>query len=137
GNPTNASGYYAMSDITVVYVYDKEDGPDPDPNGDKTVTVHYVNQAGDKIAEDDVLTGKYQDPYKTEAKDLSADGYTLKETPLNANGYFAMNPIEVTYVYQGEENTSAVRVKFVDLNGSKLDADETISGNVGDDYQTE
>src|SRR5699024_8733068 len=96
GTPPNANGVITNKEQVVTYVYDDENNPDPDPDGDKHVLVHYLDTKGNKVAEDETLTGAYQDPYETEAK--TVDGYKLVGNPTNASGYYAMSDITVVYV---------------------------------------
>ncbi|AIS09772.1 hypothetical protein LACWKB8_1517 [Lactobacillus sp. wkB8] len=93
------------------------------------VTVHYLDEAGKKLAEDKILNGKIGDSYSSEPQDIA--GYVLKTTPANAKGTFTDKVQEVTYVYT---NQVKVLVHYVDQDGKPIAADETLSGKIGDDY---
>lgn len=64
------------------------------------ITVNYVDEAGNPIANPTTLTpnGYLGDSYTTSPK--SIDGYTLVTTPDNANGVYTESAQEVTYVYK-------------------------------------
>lgn len=91
--PTNGIGTLNQEAQTVTYVYNKVDDGAP-------VTVKYVDKDGRELSLSDTLSGKIDDPYKTEAKDIA--GFTLDENnlPANANGKFESNEQTVTYVYK-------------------------------------
>lgn len=63
------------------------------------ITVMYLDEDGNEIAPNKVLTGKIDDPYQTEA--LTIDGYQLLTTPDNATGKFTDQAQTVKYVYRG------------------------------------
>ena len=65
-----------------------------------TVTIEYVDEDG-KVISSEKLTGEVGKEYTTKSKTFN--GYTLKETPSNANGTFTSESITVTYVYSKEE----------------------------------
>lgn len=62
-----------------------------------TVTVKYVDESGNELASEEVLTGKVHNEYTTKPKEFN--GYTLSEIPTNANGEFTVQDITITYVY--------------------------------------
>ncbi|EAE2482686.1 MucBP domain-containing protein [Listeria innocua] len=90
--PGNATGTLSLDEQTVTYVYKKADGA--------PVTVKYVNQNGEELTTSDILTGKLDDTYQAEAKEIA--GFTLDESklPTNTSGVFETNSQTVTYVYQ-------------------------------------
>ncbi|MHC5291754.1 MucBP domain-containing protein [Listeria welshimeri] len=90
--PTNGTGFLSLEPQTVTYVYNKLDGA--------PITIKYLDSEGKELAESDTLTGKIDDPYKTEAKDIA--GYTVDESklPANASGKYAADVQTVTYVYK-------------------------------------
>ena len=93
------------------------------------VTVHYLDEAGKKLAPDQILSGKIGDSYSSEPQDIA--GYVLKTTPANAKGTYTDKVQEVTYVYT---NQVKVLVHYVDQDGKPIADDETLSGKIGDDY---
>ena len=93
------------------------------------VTVHYLDEAGKKLAPDQILSGKIGDSDSSEPQDIA--GYVLKTTPANAKGTYTDKVQEVTYVYT---NQVKVLVHYVDQDGKPIADDETLSGKIGDDY---
>ncbi|EAG5488397.1 class 1 internalin InlJ [Listeria monocytogenes] len=105
----------------------------PQPIKGEDVTVHYLDDKGEKLAADEVLSGNLDDPYTSSAKDIP--DYTLTTTPDNATGTFTTTSQSVTYVYT--KNIVAVEpvtVNYVDDTGKTLSPSEILNGNVGDTY---
>ena len=75
-----------------------------------TVLVHFVDENGNTIAQDETLSGKIGEQYKSEAKTIT--GYILKEVPGNATGKFSDQQQEVTYVYEKEKQLGRVIIDF-------------------------
>ncbi|ENI8232900.1 MucBP domain-containing protein [Listeria monocytogenes] len=107
--PTNATGTFGSSNITVHYVYQA--------NGYQ-LTSTFKDQQGKTIAPDDVDTKTYHvnDPYTTTAKNIP--GYTLVTTPANDQGNFGTSDITVDYVYKAEDYTLTSTYK--DAQGKEL-----------------
>ncbi|HAO6148099.1 TPA: hypothetical protein IQC46_002561 [Listeria monocytogenes] len=107
--PTNATGTFGSSNITVNYVYQA--------NGYQ-LTSTFKDQQGKTIAPDDVDTKTYHvnDPYTTTAKNIP--GYTLVTTPANDQGNFGTSDITVDYVYKAEDYTLTSTYK--DAQGKEL-----------------
>ncbi|EBH4204059.1 class 1 internalin InlJ [Listeria monocytogenes] len=105
----------------------------PQPIKGEDVTVHYLDDKGEKLADDEVLSGNLDDPYTSSAKDIP--DYTLTTTPDNATGTFNTSSQTVTYVYtKNIEAAEPVTVNYVDATGKTLAPSETLNGNVGDTY---
>ncbi|EAF9833901.1 class 1 internalin InlJ [Listeria monocytogenes] len=105
----------------------------PQPIKGEAVTVHYLDDKGEKLADDEVLSGNLDDPYTSSAKDIP--DYTLTTTPDNATGTFATTSQSVTYVYtKNIVAAEPVTVNYVDDTGKTLAPSETLNGNVGDSY---
>ncbi|MBC2154739.1 MucBP domain-containing protein [Listeria innocua] len=107
--PTNATGTFGSSNITVHYVYQA--------NGYQ-LTSTFKDQQGKTISPDDVDTKTYHvnDPYTTTAKTIP--GYTLVTTPTNNQGNFGTSDITVDYVYKAEDYTLTSTYK--DAQGKEL-----------------
>lgn len=107
--PTNATGTFGSSNITVHYVYQA--------NGYQ-LTSTFKDQQGKTIAPDDVDTKTYHvnDLYTTTAKTIP--GYTLVTTPANDQGNFGTSDITVDYVYKAEDYTLTSTYK--DAQGKEL-----------------
>ncbi|EHL5751045.1 class 1 internalin InlJ [Listeria monocytogenes] len=105
----------------------------PQPIKGEDVTVHYLDDKGEKLADDEVLSGNLDDPYTSSAKDIP--DYTLTTTPDNATGTFTTTSQSVTYVYtKNIVAAEPVTVNYVDDTGKTLSPSETLNGNVGDTY---
>ncbi|ENI9077878.1 class 1 internalin InlJ [Listeria monocytogenes] len=105
----------------------------PQPIKGEAVTVHYLDDKGEKLADDEVLSGNLDDPYTSSAKDIP--DYTLTTTPDNATGTFTTTSQSVTYVYtKNIVVAEPVTVNYVDDTGKTLAPSETLNGNVGDTY---
>ncbi|EQC2227303.1 class 1 internalin InlJ [Listeria monocytogenes] len=105
----------------------------PQPIKGEDVTVHYLDDKGEKLAADEVLSGNLDDPYTSNAKDIP--DYTLTTTPDNATGTFTPTSQSVTYVYtKNIVAAEPVTVNYVDDTGKTLAPSETLNGNVGDTY---
>lgn len=68
-----------------------------DQQEEGTVTVHYFDENGKSLAKDVRLVGEVGSAYETKAEKIT--GYTLKETPTNANGEFTSDAQTVNYIY--------------------------------------
>ncbi|EHD6844058.1 class 1 internalin InlJ [Listeria monocytogenes] len=105
----------------------------PQPIKGEDVTVHYLDDKREKLADDEVLSGNLDDPYTSSAKDIP--DYTLTTTPDNATGTFTTTSQSVTYVYtKNIVAAEPVTVNYVDDTGKTLAPSETLNGNVGDTY---
>lgn len=131
--PSNAEGKFTDSAQIVTYVYRAIQA---EPILAKEVTVNYQDELGAKISETEVLTGEIGETYTTVAKTI--EGYTLIESPTNADGIFSETPQTVTYVYQLQNTPIAanVTVKHLDENKNELVASEVLSGTAGGAYTT-
>ena len=88
--PANASGTFTDQPQTVTYVYERTEAA--------SVTVKYVDEEGNELATSETLNGKIGLPYQSTVKSIA--GWTLKETPANANGTLTDEVQTVTYVYK-------------------------------------
>ena len=92
--PTNATGKYTASNITVTYKYTK----DEEPIEEGKVIVKYIDEeTNEEIASRTTLTGNVGESYEASAKEI--DGYTLSFIPSNATGVYKSSNITVTYEY--------------------------------------
>ncbi|MFC6206572.1 MucBP domain-containing protein [Levilactobacillus tongjiangensis] len=96
------TGTYADTPIDITFVYEKQATPPVvTPTTHSSVIIHYVDQQGQQLATDKVLTGDTGTPYQTAPLTLS--GYTLTATPTNATGTFGTTDLEVTYIYRANK----------------------------------
>ena len=103
--PSNATGKFTESTITVTYVYSKTE---PSLG---TVIVEYVDENGNEIASSTTKTGEVGESYTTTAKTIS--GYELVLTPTNASGTYKNGTITVTYKYKKVTIAKPVIESFV------------------------
>ncbi|ELK7957242.1 class 1 internalin InlJ [Listeria monocytogenes] len=133
----------STDNLAVTYTFTSENGAivgtvttpfeAPQPIKGEDVTVHYLDDKGEKLADDEVLSGNLDDPYASSAKDIP--DYTLTTTPDNATGTFTTTSQSVTYVYtKNIVAAEPVTVNYVDDTGKTLAPSETLNGNVGDTY---
>ena len=118
-------GEFTEEDQTVTYYYTR-------PESD--VTVKYVDEDGNPLADDVTIPGKVGDPYTTEEKEF--DGYVLERVEGDREGTITgEEDQEVVYVYK--RIPAKVVVRYLEKNTDKvLLPEDTIQGYVGDIYQT-
>lgn len=121
----NESGKFTEDDQVVTYIYERTDAA--------PVTVKYEDESGEELAKSEELTGKISLPYKSQEKTIK--GYTLKETPTNANGIFSEKAQTVTYIYTKDPVQGAdVTIHYQDEKGKEIAPAVTLTGNVGDTF---
>ncbi|WP_099225353.1 MucBP domain-containing protein [Listeria costaricensis] len=101
------------------------------------VTVNYLDENGEPLADSEVLTGTVGTDYTTTPKEI--DGYELIGTPDNATGQYTTSPITVNYNYQKvapSVQNGQVTVQYLDENGQALAPTDTLTGEVGTPYTT-
>ena len=123
--PANAKGYFSTTPQEVTYVYTKKTV--------SNVTVHYWDENGQSIADDEVLSGKLDSSYEAKSKDIP--NYVLVKTPDNAKGHFSNEPQEVTYIYTKVDGGN-ITVHFRDKAGKTLVPDQVLTGKLDDSYET-
>ena len=131
--PENLKGVFSETAQAITYVYTKN----PIPAAD--VAVEYVDTEGKEVHPSQVISGNVGESYdaSTEKYQLTIDGYTLDKSqlPENSKGMFSETAQTVTYIYTKNPIPAAdVTVEYVDTEGNKIHASQTISGNVGDSY---
>ena len=107
-----------------------------------TITAHYQDEKGKKLADDETYTGTYGTPYEAKVKEIP--GYVLTAMPKNAKGLIGENVDDIMFIYQKPTNNGKTPVKAADVtvhyedeNGNQIAPNVILSGNVGDGYQTE
>ena len=126
--PANATGQFSDQAQTVIYVYTREDAGD--------ITVQYLDENGQQLAADSVLSGQGQlgQPYETSP--LNINGYTVKSTQGNTTGTYTLQPQRVVYIYERTAG-QPVTAKYQDQDGKSIHPDVVHSGYLGDNYSTE
>ncbi|EAC6401387.1 hypothetical protein EMJ07_12625 [Listeria monocytogenes] len=109
--PANQNGTFGAGNVTVNYVYKKDD---------YTLTSTYKDTNGQELKAPvvDATTYHYQDTYTTTAAVFP--GYTLVATPANQSGTFGAANVTVNYVYKADDYTLTSTYK--DANGKELKA---------------
>ncbi|MBF2394304.1 MucBP domain-containing protein [Listeria marthii] len=127
--PANAEGGFSSEEQTVTYVYSKDIIPAAN------ITVQHVDEAGNELAPSEILLGNIDDEYRSSAKEIA--GYTLTETPANAQGIFSAEEQTVIYVYSKDPVPAAnITVQYVDEEASELAPSEILLGNIGEEYHS-
>jgi len=106
--PENASGIFSVGSQIVTYIYSKN----PDSIKEGTVNVTHVDEKGNVLAPAESFKGNVGEDYLTNPKDIA--GYTLKESPFNANGAYIDGNIDVLYIYL--KNPDSVKGKKTGMN---------------------
>ncbi|HBM3716973.1 MucBP domain-containing protein [Listeria innocua] len=127
--PANANGTFFNDPQTVTYVYSK------DPVPAKPVTVKYVDDKGKELAPSETFTGFIDDDYTSTEKTI--EGYTLVETPANANGKLTADQQTVNYIYtKNIIPAESVTINYVSDTGKELAEQTVLDGNIGDSYSS-
>ncbi|MBC1826769.1 LPXTG cell wall anchor domain-containing protein [Listeria seeligeri] len=127
--PANASGTLTKDAQTVMYVYKLN------PITAGQVTVNYLDNAGNKIADSVVLTGNMGDSYTLTPKTI--DGYTLSASPTTENGLFmpAAQTFDYVYTKNVDIENSTIEVRYVDEANNPISSPTELTGKVDDNYQ--
>lgn len=115
------------------------------------VTVHFQDESGKVIAEDEVLPEKLVgEDYTTTAKAI--DGFILLKVPANATGKYGEKPTDVIYVYAKKSNPvkpplvtppteptkqTTVTVHHQTADGKLVAANQVLAGKPGEAYTTQ
>ena len=126
--PANATGQFSDQAQTVIYVYTREDAGD--------ITVQYLDENGQQLAADSVLSGQGQLGRPYETSPLNINGYTVKSTQGNTTGTYTVQPQRVVYIYDRTAG-QPVTAKYQDQDGKSIHPDVVHSGYLGDNYSTE
>ena len=128
----NTSGNMIEGTIEVIYYYERTNAGG--------VIVHYVDEEGNKLADDVTITGKVADPYRTEQKDIP--NYDFVRVEGQTEGELIEGTIEVTYIYK--KIPARVIVQHLEKDDTPDDntdnvvlaEEEIIEGFSGDAYST-
>ena len=128
----NTSGNMIEGTIEVTYYYTRTNAGG--------VIVHYVDEEGNKLVEDELITGKVADQYQTEQKDIP--NYDFVRVEGQTEGELTEEVIEVTYIYK--KIPARVIVQYLEKDDTPEDntdnvvlaEQEIIEGFSGDSYIT-
>lgn len=99
------------------------------------VIVHYVDELGNALSEDEILTGMEGSPYTTERKNIP--GFEYQTVIGEETGEFTDVPKEVSYVYKKPAaQTGQVTIHYRDETGTPILPDEIITGKIATAYTT-
>ena len=129
----NTSGNMTEQPIEVIYYYVRTDS--------QGVIVKYLDDQGNEIATQELITGKVKDPYKTEQKDIP--NYDFVKVEGQTEGELVEDVIEVTYIYT--KIPGRVIVQHLEKDDTPNDnsdnvvlaEEEVIEGFSGDSYSTQ
>lgn len=101
----------------------------------RMVTATYEDESGESLNPPISHYGTLGGEYSTEALDIP--GYSLTEVPENADGTYTDEDQVVNYIYRQNPIAGAdVTVKYVDNQGVPVADEETIQGNIGEEYES-
>ena len=128
----NTSGNMIEGTIEVTYYYTRTNAGG--------VIVHYIDEEGNKLVEDELITGKVADQYQTEQKDIL--NYDFVRVEGQTEGELVEGTIEVTYIYK--KIPARVIVQYLEKDDTPEDntdnivlaEQEIIEGFSGDSYIT-
>ena len=128
--PNNANGVYGTSDITVDYIYKRQDAGN--------IIIRYLDEDGNtELANTVVLNGSEQIgmPYTSEVK--SFEYYDLVSMPANANGVFDPGTQRVDFIYR-RKNAGNVIARYINSAGFPIESEEFFDGTrkLGLPYET-
>ena len=105
------------------------------------VIAKYQDMAGQEIHQDKIYSGSAGESYDVQI--IEIDGYDYVESTGSLNGTYLAEEQIVILIYKKIEEPGPdikkgnVIVIYQDLEGNKLRENKTISGNVGDSYETQ
>ncbi len=128
--PNNANGVFGTSDITVDYIYKRQDAGN--------IIIRYLDEDGNtELANTVVLNGSEQIgmPYTSEVK--SFEYYDLVSMPANANGVFDPGTQRVDFIYR-RKNAGNVIARYINSAGFPIESEEFFDGTrkLGLPYET-
>ncbi|MBC2037576.1 MucBP domain-containing protein [Listeria booriae] len=128
--PTNQMGTFGTEAQTVTFIYAQETAPPMV----QPVTVQYVDDQGQALTQEEILTGVFGAPYQAEAKTIP--GYQLTSLPNNHTGTFQAVAQTVRFVYtkQALPLAQPVTVQHVDAQGKAVAEEDILYGNTGETY---
>ena len=102
----------------------------------EVVTVKYVDEDGEKIAESRTLTGNIGASYEAEQLDIS--GYTFKEVQGETQGEYTDQAQTVTFIYAKDDITAApVIITYINDLGEEIAESKILTGTIGEAYEVE
>lgn len=128
GNETSNTITLENGENVVIFYYELKDAAN-------VVVHHYVEGTNTKLAEDEVLSGKLTEAYKTNAKNF--ENYELVAIPTNANGVFTKDSQEVIYYYRLKKGANVTVYYFEKGTNKELSDSVVLEGKVTEAYKSE
>lgn len=128
----NEKGEFLPEEQILTYVYKKTS-----ENSKGKVTVNYHDENGKELATSEILTGKIGETYKI--KELSIDGYTLKEVKGDLTNIFSKEDQNVIFIYEKDPKIGSTQISNISgrsQKGSIHPISSTISGNTKEKLPT-
>ncbi|MGX7057389.1 MucBP domain-containing protein [Vagococcus entomophilus] len=101
------------------------------PSPTITVTAHYQTTSKEKLADDEIKTGKEGENYTFLPKDIP--DYTLVKTEGKADSQFGGTDSAVTFIYDKNAG-KPVTVHYQDTQGNTLADDQSLNGKIGEAF---
>ena len=109
---------------SVTFIYSK--------NTAQPLTINYVNEAGKKIKDAKVVSGKLGDKVDLQTHQADIDGYTFKEVKDNVSIIKLSNQAQsVTFIY-AKSTAKPLTINYKDTSGKKIKDAKVVSGMLGD-----
>ncbi|MDT0110558.1 MucBP domain-containing protein [Listeria booriae] len=128
--PANQTGTFGTEAQTVTFIYAQETAP---PMA-QPVTVQYVDDQGQALTQEEILTGAFGATYQAEAKTIP--GYQLTSLPSNHTGTFQAVAQTVRFIYtkQALPLAQPVTVQHVDAQGKAVAEEDILQGYAGETF---
>jgi len=126
----NTSGLFTEEEINIYYIYAlKEEENKAIELG--TVKVEYVSTSGEKLKENVELNDEIGKTYYTQ--ELTFPNFYHVETEGEEVGTYTKEEKNVKYVY---DNTTVIKIRFVDNNENEISDSIYMIGKIGNEYNT-
>lgn len=131
----NLTGTYGSENMTIILTYKK------DAEETSNVTVHYVDEDGNSLLPDQVLTGENGKTYQISKPDI--DDYTFVKSTSELNGTFGQGISDITLIYKKNDSNptdpnqpqgDTVIIHYVDQDGNEIAQPISKTGQVGSQY---
>ncbi|EPI05684.1 MucBP domain protein [Enterococcus faecalis 13-SD-W-01] len=121
--PKNYLGVFSSENKEITFVYKKiEFG---------SVIIHYFDEEGHKIKNDEKIKGQVGDPYDFTTKQRMKNMDIVKVIG-NIKGNYQKKTTFITFYYK--KSTGTVVIKFVDESGKEIAPPKYFQGNIGEKY---
>ncbi|WP_161522169.1 MucBP domain-containing protein [Bifidobacterium aemilianum] len=119
------SGSLTGSAQEVTMIYRKAAG--------QNVTVHYLGDKNQKLADDSIISGNYGDGYDLEP--IAIKGWEWVRTEGDSKGHLDGSSHAVSFIYQRAMG-GAITIHYQDEQGKAPEVDSILTGPIGTAYET-